>query len=132
MPLMLSRTATVVSLTQLASEPDCPLAALAAVKGSLSTPDQAVSSISSGASLLPLYSFPSQDGFQSKRVRSFGSFQDLSAAGASAVPDVDDVPAASPGGPALGGASDDDALSDGSSDSGAQARRRGGGVWQAG
>ncbi|KAI7837290.1 hypothetical protein COHA_008904 [Chlorella ohadii] len=115
MPLTLTRTPTIYSLNQLdADEPGCPLAAPA--KGVLSTPDKAVRELAGGASLLPLYTFPSADGFASKKVRSFGSFQDLAAAGGSgpAVPDVDEE-----GG--LLGASDDDSLSqDGSSDSGTQ------------
>lgn len=122
MPLILTRTPTIYSLNQLdADEPGCPLAAPA--KGVLSTPDKAVRELAAGSSLLPLYTFPSADGFASKKVRSFGSFQDLAGAGASsggaAVPDVDEE-----GG--LLGASDDDALSqDGSSDSGTQVGRAG-------
>ncbi len=128
MPLTLTRTPTIYSLNQLdADEPGCPLAAPA--KGVLSTPDKAVRELAGGASLLPLYTFPSADGFASKKVRSFGSFQDLAAAGGSgpAVPDVDEE-----GG--LLGASDDDSLSqDGSSDSGTQVGLVGrGGVGRAG
>lgn len=117
MPLTLTRTPTIYSLNQLdADEPGCPLATPA--KGMLSTPEKAVRELA-GGSLLPLYTFPSADGFASKKVRSFGSFQDLASAGGSpgsgpAVPDVDEEGA-------LLGTSDDDSLSqDGSSDSGTQ------------
>jgi hypothetical protein len=105
MPLMLSRTATVISLAQLAGEPSpdgratpgggSPGAGLPSpIKGALSTPEKEVREVATGQSLLPLYAFPALDGFQVKRVRSFGSFQDLAAAGnpgaGPAVPDVDD------------------------------------------
>lgn len=129
MPLTLTRVNTVVSLTQLAGEPEVATAGGSATggaacaerpslamqpspsKGVLSTPEQAVRDLSAGT-LMPLYAFPSQDVFDAKRVRSFGSFSDLAAAGASpnapAVPDVDDS-----------GLSDEESL-DGS-DSGASA-----------
>lgn len=92
MPLTLTRAATVLSLSQLAAEAEGPTSSPQPPKGKLSTPEKAVRDVGAGASLLPLYSFPSADGFQAKRVRSFGSFQDLAAAGSagSAVPDVDD------------------------------------------
>ena len=101
---MLSRTATVVSLAQLAGEPSpdgfttpggSPGAGLPSpIKGALSTPEKEVRDVATGQSLLPLYAFPALDGFQVKRVRSFGSFQDLAAAGSPGagpeVPDIDD------------------------------------------
>lgn len=92
MPLTLTRSATVLSLSQLAAEAEGPSSGLPQPpKGKLSTPEKAVRDVAAGVSLLPLYSFPSADGFQAKRVRSFGSFQDLVAAGAgTTVPDVDD------------------------------------------
>ncbi|KAL4427939.1 hypothetical protein ABPG75_002028 [Micractinium tetrahymenae] len=112
MPLTLTRAATVLSLSQLAAEAEGPAGGSPQPpKGMLSTPDKAVRDVAACASLLPLYSFPSADGFQAKRVRSFGSFQDLAAAGsgASAVPDVDD-----------GAGSDEEVLSlDGTASSGA-------------
>lgn len=111
MPLTLTRAATVLSLSQLAAEAEGPTSSPQPPKGKLSTPEKAVRDVGAGASLLPLYSFPSADGFQAKRVRSFGSFQDLAAAGSagSAVPDVDD-----------GAGSDEESLSlDGTASSGA-------------
>lgn len=104
MALMISRTPTVYSLSQLAADnegggggspalastpstspsPSRPSPA----RGAATTPDKAVHELASGTSLLPLYSFPSSDGFRVKRVRSFGSFGDLAAA---AVPDMDDA-----------------------------------------
>ena len=100
MALTISRTPTVYSLSQLAGEGDGPSAdSTAATTPSSSpaspsparraaiTPSKAVHDLTAGASLLPLYSFPAHDGFQVKRVRSFGSFGDLQAA---AVPDTDD------------------------------------------
>ncbi|KAL4442130.1 hypothetical protein ABPG77_011391 [Micractinium sp. CCAP 211/92] len=111
MPLTLTRSATVLSLSQLAAEAEGPSSGLPQPpKGKLSTPEKAVRDVAAGVSLLPLYSFPSADGFQAKRVRSFGSFQDLVAAGAgTTVPDVDD-----------GAGSDEEALSlDGTASSGA-------------
>lgn len=104
MPLTLTRAATVLSLSQLAVEAEGPAGGSPQPpKGMLSTPDKAVRDVAAGTSLLPLYSFPSADGFLAKRVRSFGSFQDLAAAGAGAstVPDVDDGCAAA--GPAWWG-----------------------------
>lgn len=83
MPLILRRSATVYSMTQLegeAAEEDAlvPSASLVA------TPDKAVREVEGAA--LPLYSFPAKDGFASKRIRSFG---DLVSA-APLVPDVDE------------------------------------------
>jgi hypothetical protein len=103
MALTITRNGTVYSLTQLAGEPDAidggsPMAAstvasspskASPAKCAAITPEKAVRDLPAGASLLPLYSFPAHDGFQVKRVRSFGSFGDLVAAGAAAVPDVD-------------------------------------------
>ncbi|EFN58342.1 hypothetical protein CHLNCDRAFT_57139 [Chlorella variabilis] len=131
MALTITHCATVLSLSQLAGEADVDGGSPAATstpasspspaspaKGAATTPEKAVRDLADGDSLLPLYSFPSHDGFEVKRVRSFGSFGDLQAA---AVPDVDD-PAS---GAARGYASsdDDEAVSlDGSSDSGASAQ----------
>jgi hypothetical protein len=104
MALMISRTPTVYSLTQLAGDSDgigggspalastpssSPSPSLPSpAKGAVATPDKAVHELAGGTSLLPLYSFPAHDGFRVKRVRSFGSFGDLAAA---AVPDMDDA-----------------------------------------
>lgn len=93
MVLTISRAATVYSLVQLEAEqaqvvPQLPDdASLAAApqppKGFLSAPECAVRDVA--GSLLPLYRFPSRDGFLSagKRVRSFGDLL------SSAVPDMD-------------------------------------------
>ena len=105
-PLVLTRTPTVYSMSQLAGEgasPDEHLVpaprpggegvAGGAPRGVLSSPDRAVREVP--GALMPLYRFPARDGFATKRLRSFGSFGDLAAAaaggaGGSAVPDVDD------------------------------------------
>ena len=99
-PLILSRTATVYSLTQLS---DGDNATTGAQVGSMlvTTPDSAVSEVI--GSNLPVYRFTATDSFASKRIRSFG---DISAI----VPDVDDRSRV---------VSDDDiAFMEGSSDSG--------------
>ena len=111
MALTITHCATVLSLSQLAGEADVDGGSPAATstpasspspaspaKGAATTPEKAVRDLADGDSLLPLYSFPSHDGFEVKRVRSFGSFGDLQAA---AVPDVDD-PARCVGGCAAG------------------------------
>lgn len=131
MALTITRNGTVYSLTQLAGEPDAsdggsPMAAstvasspskASPAKCAAITPEKAVRDLPAGASLLPLYSFPAHDGFQVKRVRSFGSFGDLVAAGAAAVPDVDNS-----GGRGYASSDDESASLDGSSDSGASAQ----------
>lgn len=111
MVLVLKRTPTVYSLSQLGegesagtyeSERPSELTGVAA-------PLCPVSQIRS--SHLPLYSFPSPDGFSSKRIRSFGDLMDS----APAVPDMED--------PLLRGSSDEEYNPmEGSSDSGSSAQ----------
>ncbi|GAB4813334.1 hypothetical protein N2152v2_000380 [Parachlorella kessleri] len=83
MALMISRAATVYSLTQLEGNSDDEghqHGLTTPVKGFLSAPECAVKDVE--GSLLPLYRFPGQDGFLgAKRTRSFGDLY-------SAVPDV--------------------------------------------
>lgn len=82
MALMISRAATVYSLTQLEADSGDAQAGVPA-KGFLSAPESAVKDVTNA--LLPLYRFPGSTGFlNSKRTRSFG---DISVA---MVPDAQD------------------------------------------
>ena len=105
MPLILSRAATVYSLTQLGDSEEAaqrkqPCTGVAA-------PECPVRQIR--ASMVPLYAFPAADGFSAKRIRSFGDLQ-------TAVPDTDDMVRTSS---ASSSASDEESNGiEGSSDSG--------------
>lgn len=79
----ITAAAAAVALKELAAEATTRAAATAAVPPP--APESAVLEVEGAA--LPLYSFPAQDGFAGKRIRSFG---DLSDGPAPAVPDVDD------------------------------------------
>eukprot|EP00887_Chlorella_sp_A99_P001894 scaffold18.g1894.t1 len=83
MTLTIERVATVVSMTQLEDASTCGEPLAAAALGLARTPEAAVREV--GGSALPLYSFPTADGYGGrKHVRSFGDLSD-----AAVVPDED-------------------------------------------
>ena len=104
-PLILSRAATIYSLTQLVEQEG---EGRAICTTDVSAPECPVRQIRT--SLIPLYCFPAADGYKTKRIRSFGDLQSLTS-----VPDIDEMQ--------RNASSDDDAMlfTDGSSDSGSSA-----------